>query len=65
MVDEGERKGTNIFWIILPFIITSCFVIPSIIYGINFGEEGSRVGCAKFVFAHAESKEINTNGKRR
>ncbi len=29
--------------------------------------EGKRrfsiVGCAKFVFAHAETKEINTNGK--
>jgi len=41
MVDEGERKGAKIFWISLPFIITSCFIIPSIIYGINSGEEGS------------------------
>jgi hypothetical protein len=41
MVDEGERKRTNAFWLILPFIITSCFIIPMVVYGINSGEKGS------------------------
>ncbi len=41
MPDEGEKKGTKIFWLVLPFIITSCFIIPMVVYGINSGEKGS------------------------
>jgi amino acid transporter len=41
MPDGDEQKRTNYFWLLLPFIITSCFVIPMAIHGPNRGEEES------------------------
>jgi hypothetical protein len=38
-VDEEGRRGS--FWLVLPFIITSCFIIPMAVSGPNPGEEDS------------------------
>jgi len=41
MEDGGDGKLRNTFWLVLPFIITSCFIILMVRYGLNSGEEGS------------------------
>ena len=41
MPDEGEKKETKIFWLVLPFIITSCFIIFMVVTGPKSGEEDS------------------------
>ena len=41
MEDRIEKQHTNPFWSALPFIITSCFIIPMAVSGPNPGEEKS------------------------
>ena len=38
---RNEKEHTSSFWLALPFIITSCFIIPMVVSGPNPGEEKS------------------------
>ena len=59
MESGDEPARTNLFWLILPFIITSCFIIPMVMIGLSHGEEYSYwcvflPGTALFIFPAAK-----------